>query len=129
MGDLASLTSSISIVLGVLTYFLTMMIEKARALLAEDVPGGPIARADLRKRLLIVLTASALPLLTAFGMLFYLCLPTIAVISHTSTLQLWNFDLPRTLFVFLEVAISACLIITLVFAILLVKKTQQCKPA
>src|SRR5258708_2564531 len=100
MADFASLTSTISIVLGVLTYFLTMMLDKAKALIAEPVPSAAQenARENLRKRLVVLLLTATLPLLVSFGLLFYLCLPTTVSIRQTSSFQLWNFDLIKTLF-------------------------------
>jgi H+/gluconate symporter-like permease len=116
--DLASLASAISIVLGVLTYFLTMVIESSGKVLAVLMPSKDqdAARKKLRKSLARSLFSSALPMLTAFALLFYLCLPTTVIISHSSNLQLWNFDLLKTIFVFLELAIAACLILSIIVA-------------
>lgn len=131
MADLASLTSTISIVLGVLTYFLTMMLDKARTLLREDVPAPAQknAREGLRNRLLVVLISAALPLFLAFSVLFYLCLPTIFAIRDSSSFQFWNFDLTKTLFVFLDLSIGGCLAITIIFGLLLLRKLRLCMTA
>jgi hypothetical protein len=126
MTDFASLTSTISIVLGVLTYFLTMMLEKSRSVLAEAIPDGDTARKDFKNRLRILLAATWLPLVLSFGLLFYLCLPTVVSIVQTSTLQVWNFDLMKTLFVFLHLGIVACLIITIFAGVLLIQKLSRC---
>lgn len=116
MDDLASLSSAISIVLGVLTYFLTLVLEGSRKVLANPMPAASqkVLRKTLRCTLIRSLASSAIPMLIAFGLLFYLCLPTTVRISHSSNLELWNFDLLKTIFVFLELAIAACLILSII---------------
>ncbi len=111
MGDLSSATSTISIVLGVLTYFLTLVLDKSRIALDRAVPSA--AQENLRKRrkdLVALLLSAVSPLLFAFGLLFYLCLPTLVSIEKSSTFQLWHFDLITTLFVFLNLTIGILIV-------------------
>jgi hypothetical protein len=122
MTDFAALTSTISIVLGVLTYFLTMVLEKSRSVLRETIPAGNTAREDFRKGLFLLLAAGWLPLVLSFGLLFYLCLPTVVSIQQTSRFQVWSFDLMKTLFIFLHLGIGACLVIAIVVGVLLFQK-------
>ncbi|SRR5216684_1829019 len=123
MDDLGSLTSAISIVMGILTYFLALVLERCRALLAEDLPAveQEIARQQFRGRLLRLLMSGAGPMLIAFGVLFYLCLPTTTIIIRSSKFELWHFDLLRTLFVFLELTVGACSVLSGVSAVRLIR--------
>jgi hypothetical protein len=112
--DFGSLSSSISIVLGVLTYFLTMVYDSSTKLLEKEIPPPtqPVAREALCKQLKRTLLSAALPLFLSFGGLFYLCLPATITVFQTSTGRLWLFDIPKTLFVYLEMGIAACLSIS-----------------
>lgn len=125
--DFASLSSTISIVLGVLTYFLTILLEASRELLKKEVPPAAqsAARKALRWRLVQVLLVAELPLFVSFAGLFYLCLPTVFSVWQTSAVNLWSFDLAKTLFVFLELGVAACFIISIVLGIRLLCKFRR----
>jgi hypothetical protein len=111
--DLGSLTSSISIVLGILTYFLTMLYAAASQLLEKPIPS--VDQADARKKLRQALAAllflAELPLFVSFGVLFFICLPATVTVLETSTFRIWDFDVQETLFVFLELGVAASLCI------------------
>ena len=126
--DYGSLSSSISIVLGVLTYFLTILYGASAKLLAEDIPpqGQAVARRALRARLWCLLLVAELPLFLAFTTLFYLCLPTALTVVHTSPLSPWAFDLRRTLFVFLELAVAGCCLFVGIVGLRLCTKLCRC---
>jgi hypothetical protein len=96
-----------------------MVLERSGKLLAEDVPPAPKAEARKKVRRTVIrsLFSNAIPVLIAFATLFYLCLPMTLNISRSSNLQFWNFDLLKTLFVFLELAIAACLILSTIVAV------------
>jgi hypothetical protein len=122
--DFTSLSSAISIVLGVLTYFLTMAHTASTALLKETIPpeAQVAARRKLRNRLWQVLLWAVLPIFLALTGLFYLCLPTTITVLRISGFQPWAFELDMTLFVYLEIAIAACAIVTGVMGIRLLIK-------
>jgi ABC-type Fe3+ transport system permease subunit len=108
--EFGPLASAVSVVLGVLTYFLTMVYGAATKVLEEDIPptAQKAARRALRRRLRRVLVVGALPLWCAFIVLFYICFPTAVGVIRTSTFQLWTFDLRKTLFVYLELGVATC---------------------
>jgi len=109
--DPASLISSISIVLGILTYFLTMLYTAASQLLDEPFPSvdKAVARKQFRKALTALFLLGELPLFASFSILFYTCLPATVSVLRTSTFCMWEFDLQKTLFVFLEAGVAASL--------------------
>jgi hypothetical protein len=92
--------------------------------LKEPVPSEAqvAARRVLRSRLWQVLLWAVLPVFLALTGLFYLCLPTTITVLRTSRFQLWAFELDMTLFVYLEIAIAACAIVTGVMGIRLLRK-------
>jgi hypothetical protein len=96
-----------------------MILDNSRKLLAVDPPSAPqaVARKNMRRTVTRSLFSGALPILLAFTTLFYLCLPTTLRISRSSTLQLWSFDLLTTLFVFLELTIAACLVLSIIVTV------------
>jgi hypothetical protein len=122
--DLSPLISAISVILGVLTYFLTMVHKAIDEAVKPDIPDAAQKenRRLFRKGLAISLVAGPLPLAVGFGFLFYLALPTAAQIVRTSSFVLWDFDLRRTLFVYLELAVFVCLAICLLSLSRLIKK-------
>ena len=108
--DFGPLASAVSVVLGVLTYFLTMVYGSCAKILDEGIPAEAqkAARKALRRRLWRVLLIAALPLLCAFLALFYICLPTTVSVLSTSSFDLWSFDLRKTLFVYLTLGVAGC---------------------
>jgi hypothetical protein len=117
--DLNASISAVSIVFGVLTYFLTMVHEKTTTILRQETPATEkiLARKNLRKELVIVLLFYVLPLVVAWCLLFYICLPTVIHIGHNSRFSLSNLELLRTLFVFLEGGIAVCSILALIMSV------------
>jgi hypothetical protein len=88
-------------------------------------PAQPAARRDLHRCLVRVLLLAELPLFLAFGVLFYICLPTAVTVLKTNTFQIWGFDLRETLFVCLELGVAACFIMVGVVGIRLLKKLSR----
>jgi len=123
VSDINQLSSSVSILLGVLTYFLSLVNDKTTRLLKEDVPptAAAIARIDMRSRCYKALLAGHLPMIAGFFVLFYLCLPTSISILGISSFDLWCFDPLRTLLVFLEIGVLMCLL----FSISLTMKVRK----
>ena len=113
--DLNTSLSAVSIVFGVLTYFLTMAYERTRPLSEKQIPptGQIENRKAFRKELLRALFLYVTPLLVAWWLLFLICLPTVIHISRTSRFSFFNLNLLTTLFVFLEGGITACSILAL----------------
>jgi uncharacterized membrane protein HdeD (DUF308 family) len=94
------------------------------ALLKETIPpeAQVAARRKLRNQLWQLLLWAVLPIFLALMGLFYLCLPTTITVLRTSGFQPWAFELDMTLFVYLEIAIAACVIVTGVMSIRLLRK-------
>jgi hypothetical protein len=122
--DLNASISAVSIIFGVLTYFLTMVYEKTKTVLEQAIPatGQVAARNRFRKELLTTLFVYVIPLLVAWWLLFYICLPTVIHIRRNSRFSPSNLDLLRTLFVFLEGGIAACSILALVMGVRLLQR-------
>jgi len=113
--DLNASISAISIIFGVLTYFLTMVYEKTKTLLDQSTPAAAevLARKRFRKQLLTTLFLFVVPLLVAWWLLFYICLPTMVHISRTTKFAPSNLELLTSLFVFLEAGIAVSAILSL----------------
>src|SRR5207302_1170038 len=101
-----------------------MVYVASAKLLDEDIPppAQKLARRALRRRLTRVLFVAQLPLLCAFVLLFYLCLPTAVSVARSSSFQLWTFDLRKTLFLYLELGVATSSIICGVVGARLVSK-------
>jgi len=113
--DLNASISAVSIIFGVLTYFLTMVYEKTKTLLEQSTPAVEevLARKTFRKELLTTLFLSVGPLLVAWSLLFCICLPTVVHIGRNSKFSPSNLELLTSLFVFLEAGIAVCSILSL----------------
>ena len=108
--DLNASISAVSIVFGVLTYFLTMVYERTKVVLGQSTPAAEevMARKRFRKELVTTLFLAVAPLLLAWSLLFYICLPTVLHIARNSQFSLWNLELLSSLFVLLEAGIAVC---------------------
>lgn len=69
------------------------------ALELDEKQSGPQARNRSRDKVFYVLLGCALPLTSAFTALFYVNLPAAIRIMGGSRLDLWDFDVDRTLYV------------------------------
>lgn len=102
--------SDIVAVSGLLLTLTTFMFNLAwprlhEALELDENQSGPLARKHSRKKVTNVLFACALPLTSAFLALFYVNLPAAVKIMGSSTLDLWDFDVDRTLYVMVVFAL------------------------
>lgn len=102
--------SDIVAVSGLLLTLTTFMFNLAwprlhEALELDENQPGPLARKRSRKKVMNVLFACALPLTSAFLALFYVNLPAAVKIMGSSTLDLWDFDVDRTLYVMVVFAL------------------------
>ncbi|MGH8332521.1 MAG: hypothetical protein ACRER3_21210 [Pseudomonas fluorescens] len=102
--------SDIVAVSGLLLTLTTFMFNLAwprlhEALELDENQSGPLARKRSRKKVTNVLFACALPLTSAFLALFYVNLPAAVKIMDCSTLNLWDFDVDRTLYVMVVFAL------------------------
>ncbi|MFW9079773.1 hypothetical protein ACOI9X_10900 [Pseudomonas sp. P2757] len=102
--------SDIVAVSGLLLTLTTFLFNLAwpglRAALDLDATqSGPLARKRSRGQVRRTLFGCALPLSCGFTALFYINLPATVEIVRTSTLDLWNFDVGRTLYVMMAWAL------------------------
>ncbi|KJZ65887.1 hypothetical protein [Pseudomonas fluorescens] len=102
--------SDIVAVSGLLLTLTTFMFNLAwpklhEALELDENQSGPLARKRSREKVTNVLFACALPLTSAFLALFYVNLPAAVNIMGSSTLDLWDFDVDRTLYVMVVFAL------------------------
>jgi hypothetical protein len=102
--------SDIVAVSGLLLTLTTFMFNLAwprlhEAMELDESQSGPLARKRSRKKVTNVLFACALPLTSAFLALFYVNLPAAVRIMGSSTLDLWDFDVDRTLYVMVVFAL------------------------
>jgi hypothetical protein len=125
--DLATLSSVASILLGILTYFLTLVNESTCHLLAEEVPPKEQGRAcqALPSRLGQTLLRAHLPVSVGLILLFYLCLPATTHILRISSMDLWHFDPIPSMFVFLQLGLLGCLIFALSRAYVVLKRLRS----
>jgi hypothetical protein len=112
--ELGNVISAVSVVFGVLTYFLTMVYEHVSALVARSVPAAEQkeARRTFRQELCRSLTFAELPVFLSFLLLFYINLPTVIHIAETNKFSAWQFSLIPTLFIFVELGIGICCLIS-----------------
>jgi len=122
--DLNASISAVSIIFGVLTYFLTMVYERTKALLGQSTPAAEevMARKRFRKELVTTLFFAVAPLLLAWSLLFYICLPTVVHIGRNSRFSPWNLELLSSLFVLLEAGIAVCSTLSLVLSLRMLGK-------
>ncbi|KAB0504394.1 hypothetical protein [Pseudomonas lini] len=96
--------SDIVAVSGLLLTLTTFMFNLAwprlhEALELDEKQSGPQARKRSRGKVFGALLGCALPLTSAFMALFYVNLPAAISIIRGSRLDLWDFDVDRTLYV------------------------------
>ncbi len=91
----------------------------------DEQQSGPLARKRSRGRISDVLLGCALPLTSAFTALFYVNLPAAVRIMKTSTLDLWDFDVDRTLYVILVLALLVLALFNGWLAVRLVNKWRK----
>lgn len=108
--DLGEAISAVSIVLGVMTYFLGVVHSSTSALLKEEAPprGQEVKRKEFRSKVGTSILCGNLPVAVGLGVLLYLCLPACVSVMGANDLAAWGFDLLPSLFVALEVAIVCC---------------------
>src|SRR5687767_12864644 len=125
--DYGSLASALSVVLGILTYFLTVVRERAAALLEKELP--PVAqthaREMARKQIKSTLLWGSGPVAIFLALLFYLCLPTASSLARARTFALWSFDLPATLFVLVASGIGVMAVVAIATTADLINKLRK----
>ncbi|MBV4464467.1 hypothetical protein AB7M29_000446 [Pseudomonas sp. F-14 TE3623] len=104
--------SDIVAVSGLLLTLTTFMFNLAwprlhEALELDEKQSGPQARKRSREQVISVFFSCALPLTCTFVALFYVNLPAAVRITRSSTLDLWDFDVGRTLYVLVACALLA----------------------
>lgn len=87
-----------------------------------------LARKALRARCHNFLFTAQAPVVGSLSLLFYLCLPTAFTIVKTSSFRLWDFDLARTLFVFLQVGIVGCLGFSIYLSVRVLVRAWKLRP-
>lgn len=122
--------SDIVAVSGLLLTLTTFMFNLAwprlhEALELDESQSGPIARNRSRKKVTNVFLGCALPLTTAFLALFYVNLPAAVRIMGSSTLDLWDFDVDRTLYVLVVVALLVFALFNVWLAVRLIDKWRK----
>ncbi|KPG99647.1 hypothetical protein AEQ67_10975 [Pseudomonas sp. RIT-PI-q] len=115
---------------GLLLTLTTFMFNLAwprlhEALELDEKQSGPLARKRSRGKVLGVLLGCAVPLTCAFMALFYVNLPAAVRIMSTSTLDLWDFDVDRTLYVLVVLALLVFALFNLGLAVRLVGKWRR----
>ena len=122
--------SDIVAVSGLLLTLTTFMFNLAwprlhEALELDENQSGELARKRSRGKVRDVLLACALPMTCAFSALFYVNLPAAVRIMSSSTLGLWDFDVDRTLYVSVVLALLVFALFNLWLALKLVRKWQR----
>lgn len=122
--------SDIVAVSGLLLTLTTFMFNLAwptltEALALDEHQQGLQARKRSREKVLGGLVKCALPLTGAFAALFYVNLPAAVGIIGSSTLDLWDFDVDRTLYVMVVVALLAFALINAGLTLKLLKKWRN----
>ena len=122
--------SDIVAVSGLLLTLTTFMFNLAwpklhEALGLDEKQPGPLARKRSREKVSGVLLGCALPLTCAFTALFYVNLPAAARIMRGSRLDLWDFDVDRTLYVLVVVALLVFALFNLGLALKLIGKWRR----
>ena len=98
--------SSAGLLLTLTTFLFNLSWPRVRdSLDQEPSVNGPKARESALRKVKSTLLAVMLPLFFAFSVLFYIYLPTAIGIIRSSDLAFWGFDVSRTLFVFIDIAL------------------------
>jgi magnesium-transporting ATPase (P-type) len=119
--------SDIVAVSGLLLTLTTFMFNLAwpkldEALALDEKQPGPLARKRSQRKVMSVFLGCAIPLTCAFMALFYVNLPAAVRIMSNSTLDLWNFDVDRTLYVMLVCALLVFVALNVWLTIRLIAK-------
>lgn len=122
--------SDIVAVSGLLLPLTTFMFNLAwprlhEALELDEKQPGPLARKRSRKTVMNALFGRALPLTAAFMALFYVNFPAAVRIMGSSTLDLWDFDVDRTLYVLVVLALLVFALFNLGLAFKLIGKWRR----
>ncbi|USU00530.1 hypothetical protein [Pseudomonas siliginis] len=122
--------SNIVAVSGLLLTLTTFMFNLAwpalNAALAEDeFQKGSQGRKRSRDKVMAAFCWQAVPLTCAFVALFYVNLPAAVSIIDSSTLDLWDFDVDRTLYVMVVVALLVFALVNAGLALRLLIKWQK----
>ncbi|MCE6977559.1 hypothetical protein EI534_09170 [Pseudomonas frederiksbergensis] len=122
--------SDIVAVSGLLLTLTTFMFNLAwprlhEALELDEKQSGPQARKRSRGKVINVFFSCALPLTCTFVALFYVNLPAAVRITRSSTLDLWDFDVDRTLYVLVVLALLVFALFNLGLAFKLIGKWRR----
>ncbi|WP_025112710.1 hypothetical protein [Pseudomonas sp. H1h] len=122
--------SDIVAVSGLLLTLTTFLFNLAwptlsEALALDEYQSGPQSRRRSRKKVRDALYWRALPLTCAFAALFYVNLPSAVAIIRSSSLDLWNFDVDRTLYVMVVLALLAFALINASLTLKLIGKWRN----
>jgi hypothetical protein len=122
--------SDIVAVSGLLLTLTTFMFNLAwpklhEALGLDESQSGPQARKRSRAKVINVLLACALPMTSAFMALFYVNLPAAVRVMSSGTLDLWDFDVDRTLYVLVVLALLVFALFNLGLALKLIGKWRR----
>ena len=122
--------SDIVAVSGLLLTLTTFMFNLAwpklvEALALDEKQPGPLARKRSRELVSGTFFGCALPLTCAFAVLFYVNLPSAVRIMRSSSLDLWEFDVDRTLYVCVVLALLVFALFNLRLALKLTGKWRR----
>ena len=122
--------SDIVAVSGLLLTLTTFMFNLAwprlhEALELDEKQAGPLARKRCRKTVMSALFGRALPLTAAFMALFYVNFPAAVRIMGSSALDLWDFDVDRTLYVLVVLALLVFALFNLGLVLKLIGKWRR----
>lgn len=98
---------AISLILVLVTVFFGLRYGRIRDNLAEQMPAGPEARKQLRRRLVASLLTNCTPLLLINGTASYLFAPLFVRVLMESHVELWDFSFTYTSFVFIALLVFA----------------------
>lgn len=102
LGDIVAVSG---LLLTLTTFMFNLAWPKVHDALAMENQSGAQARKRSRTKVINILLACALPMTSTFMALFYVNLPTAVRVMNSSTLDLWNFDVDRTLYVLVVLAL------------------------
>jgi hypothetical protein len=122
--------SDIVAVSGLLLTLTTFMFNLAwpalsEALALDEYQSGPLNRRRNREKVGKAFYSRALPLTCAFVTLFYVNLPAAVGIVRSSKLDLWDFEVDRTLYVMVVLALLAFALINAGLTVKLIRKWRN----
>lgn len=124
---MADLLSAISVFLVFLTFLLNSIEKEVSDILSTRKPEAAQAdrlkryKADLRR----IFFLKTLPISIIYLITFYILLPDAIYIISSSTLNLWDFDELKTLFVFIELGILGLTIYAIMKTYQLFEKIKE----